>query len=128
MQRPRVLVVEDQADLRKLIALTLGGERYELFEATDGTAALESCARLRPALVLLDLMLPGELDGIDVCRRLRADPELRELKVVLLTAADQAVQRARAADAGVDRYFPKPFSPRALRELVDSLLVAPAGD
>lgn len=122
MSRPRILIVEDQADLRKLMALTLGGDRYELAEAVDGAVALEQCERFKPDLVLLDLMLPGELDGIDVCHRIRAHPDLRGTRIVLLTAADQAKQRERAAAAGVDHYFPKPFSPKALRALVESLV------
>lgn len=122
MQKPRILIVDDQADLRKLIVLTLGSEKYELFEAANGASALEAVQRAGPALVLLDLMLPGGMDGIEIAERIRAEPALAATRIVLLTAADQAVQRERAAAAGVDHYFPKPFSPRQLRELVESLL------
>ena len=124
MPRPRILIVDDHADLRKLITLTLGGDDYDLVEAVDGPGALDECQRQPPDLILLDLMLPGGIDGIEVCRRVREDPRLANTRVVLLTAADQAPQRERAERVGVDRYFPKPFSPRELRELVESLLVA----
>lgn len=128
MSKPRVLIVEDQADLRKLIALTLSSQGYDIAEAVDGPGALEACERHRPAVILLDLMLPGGLDGIEICRRIRANPDLAHTRVVLLTAADQAIQRERAEQVGVDRYLPKPFSPRVLRELVDSLLAADEPD
>jgi len=123
MSKPRILIVEDQADLRKLISLTLGSERYELAEAVDGPGALEAVETYRPDLILLDLMLPGGIDGIEICRRVRENPGLEGTRVVLLTAADQAVQRERASEVGVDEYFPKPFSPVKLRELVESMLV-----
>jgi len=126
MPNPRVLIVDDHADLRKLIALSLGSADYELIEAVDGPGALDACEQHTPDLILLDLMLPGGIDGIEVCRRVREDARLAHTKVVLLTAADQAVQRERAAAVGVDHYFPKPFSPQQLRELVESLLAADA--
>lgn len=122
MPKPRILIVDDHADLRKLIALSLGGGDYDLVEAMDGQGALDECERQPPDLILLDLMLPGGIDGIEVCRRVRADSRFADTRVVLLTAADQAVQRERAQEVGVDRYFPKPFSPRELRELVGSVL------
>lgn len=127
MPKPRILIVDDHADLRKLISLSLGSVDYDLVEAVDGQGALDECERQPPDLVLLDLMLPGDFDGIEVCRRIRENPPLARTRIVLLTAADQAVQRERAQEAGVDRYIPKPFSPRQLRELVESLLAREDG-
>ena len=122
MTRPRILIVEDQADVRKLIVLSLGHDDYDLVEAADGPSALAACERQPPDVLLLDLMLPGGLDGIEICRQVRQNPQLANARVVLMTAADQAVQRERAAEAGVDAYFPKPFSPKELRDLVTSML------
>lgn len=122
MPKPVILIVDDQADLRKLIVLTLGNGEYELVEAVDGPRAIEACKQKVPDLILLDLMLPGGMDGIEICQWVRSDPDLAETPVVLLTAADQAAQRERAEDVGVDRYLPKPFSPAELRELVRTLL------
>jgi CheY-like chemotaxis protein len=122
MPKPRVLIVDDHADLRKLIALTLGSTDYELVEAVDGPSALEEVRRQAPDLILLDLMLPGGIDGIEICRRVRADPRCAQTRVVLLTAADQALQRERAKEVGVDSYLPKPFSPLELRQLVAKVL------
>lgn len=124
-QRKRILIVEDQADLRKLVTLTLGTTRYELLEAADAAQALKAVQGPPPDLVLLDLMLPGGMDGLEVCRRIKADARLDGTVVVIMTASDQAEQRARVRAAGADRYVAKPFSPRELRSLVESLLAQP---
>lgn len=124
-QRKRILIVEDQADLRKLLTLTLGTTRYELLEAADAAQALEAVQDAPPDLVLLDVMLPGGMDGLEVCRRIKADARLDRTIVVMMTASDQAEQRARVRAAGADRYVAKPFSPRELRSLVESLLAQP---
>jgi len=121
-QRKRILIVEDQADLRKLLTLTLGTTRYELLEAADAAQALEAVQGAPPDLVLLDMMLPGGMDGLEVCRRIKADAQLDRTIVVMMTASDQAEQRARVRAAGADHYVAKPFSPRGLRSLLESLL------
>lgn len=121
-----ILVVEDQADLRKLLALTLGPLGRRLVELADAGAALRHLDENAPDLVLLDLMLPGGADGLEVCRRIKSDPRLAATRVILMTAADQADVRERVASAGADHYLPKPFSPRQLRELAASLLDRPS--
>ena len=123
MQRKgRILVVEDQADLRKLVSLTLRTQGHALTEAASVNEALAALAAGVPDVVLLDVMLPGDADGFDLCRHIKADERLRQAKVVVMTASDQAEQRRRAIEAGADHYVAKPFSPRHLRELVASLL------
>ena len=92
----RVLIVEDQADIRKLIRMTLEFEPYEIHEAADGTEGLRLADEVAPDLILLDVMMPGELDGLQVCARVRANPALRDTRVVLLTARGQNQDR----DAG----------------------------
>jgi DNA-binding response OmpR family regulator len=124
-ERKRILIVEDQADLRKLVTLTLGATRYELLEAADAAQALEAVRGAPPDLVLLDVMLPGGMDGLEVCRRIKADARLDGTIVVMMTASDQAEQRARVRAAGADHYVAKPFSPRELRSLLESLLAEP---
>ena len=122
----KILVVDDQADLRMLIRLTFSGLGYEVREAADGEAALAACATQVPDAVLLDVMMPG-IDGYAVCRRLRADPRCTGLRIVLMTAGDQATERARAQAAGADEYVPKPFSPTKLLDIVGDLLARPRG-
>ena len=124
MKQPHkgILIVEDQVDLRKLVSLTLRPAGYRLREAVDGATALQACSEEPPDLVILDLMLPGGLDGVEVCRRIKSDPALAGTLVIMMTAADQARERERVRAAGADHYVPKPFSPGQLRALVQSLL------
>jgi len=118
---PRILIVDDQPDLRLLVRLTFEGNGYDVAEAPDGEAALAACASRVPDAVLLDVMMPG-IDGYEVCRRLKADPRLGHTLVVLMTAGHQETERARAREAGADLYVAKPFSPAQLLELVRSRL------
>jgi CheY-like chemotaxis protein len=95
-EHKRILIVEDQADLRKLVTLTLGTTRYQLLEAADAAQALEALQGPTPDLVLLDVMLPGGMDGLEVCRRIKADARLDGTIVVMMTASDQAELRRKA--------------------------------
>ncbi len=119
----RILIIEDQSDIRELIRLTLEmDDRIEIHEASSGAAGLDAAYRLGPALVLLDVMMPGELDGFQVCERLRADARTRRAKVVMLSARTAAEDMQRARQAGADDYLTKPFSPRQLLSVVGRLL------
>jgi CheY-like chemotaxis protein len=120
----RVLIVEDQSDIRKLIRMTLEFEDYEIHEAADGAFGLNMVQAVRPDLVLLDVMMPGELDGLQVCQRIKADPTLQHIKVVLLTARGQARDREAGAAARADEYLVKPFSPLQLIETIERLMAA----
>jgi two-component system, OmpR family, phosphate regulon response regulator PhoB len=118
----RVLIVEDQPDIRKLIRMTLEFEDYEIHEAADGAYGLNLARATRPDIVLLDVMMPGELDGLQVCQSLKGDAATRHIKVVLLTARGQARDREAGQQAGADEYLVKPFSPLQLIETIERLL------
>jgi DNA-binding response OmpR family regulator len=118
----KILIVEDHADIRRLIRMTLEFEPVEIHEAPDAAAGLVAARALRPDLVLLDLMMPGAMDGMDLCRALRADPALARVPVVVLSARGQACDRQAALDAGANAYLVKPFSPMQLLDLTGSLL------
>ena len=122
----RILVVEDQPDIRRLVQMSLEFEPYELHEAADGETALAMAARLQPDLVLLDVMMPGALDGLQVCARLRADPALQATRIVLLSARTQPEDRQAGLDAGADAYLAKPFSPLGLVEALEQVLAGRA--
>ncbi len=122
----RVLIVDDQADMRRLIRLSLACEPYQVHEAADGTDALRQALALQPDLVLLDVSMPGELDGLQVCARLRGLPALQATRVVLLTARGQAQDRDAGRQAGADAYLVKPVSPLQLIETLELLLLPPA--
>ena len=121
----RVLIVDDQADIRRLIRMTLEFEPYACDEAADGETGLQLAVALRPDLILLDVMMPGPLDGLEVCRRVRSDPDLHATKVVLLTARGQVHDRVAGRRAGAHDYLVKPFSPLQLVEALERLWSPP---
>jgi two-component system, OmpR family, phosphate regulon response regulator PhoB len=118
----RVVIVEDQPDIRKLIRMTLEFEDCEIHEASDGAAGLRLARSLKPDLLLLDVMMPGELDGLQVCRHIKHEAATQDIRVVLLTARGQARDRDSGRAAGADEYLVKPFSPLQLIDTVERLL------
>ncbi len=116
-----VLIVDDEPPIVELVRFTLEDEHVRVVEAGDGLEALEVARAELPDLVLLDVQMPY-LNGFDVCRRLRLEPELSKTKIVMLTAASQEQDLARGRAAGADLYLTKPFSPLRLLTLVQSLL------
>jgi CheY-like chemotaxis protein len=121
--RPIVLVCDNEEALRALVTATLEGTGCELVEARDGEEALKQARASRPDLILLDIMMPVRT-GLDVLAELRADAELAQTPVVMLTARAQLKDRDAALAAGADRFLAKPFSPLELARLVDELLAA----
>ena len=116
-----VLIVDDDQFIRKLIATTLEDvTEFELHEAGDGVEALEVARRERPSLVFLDVDMP-RLNGIEACRRLRADDATADATIVMLTAALGDSVESDAEEAGADLFMTKPFSPLDLLRLVDQL-------
>ena len=115
----RVLVVDDDATVRDVVARYLGDAGYRVDLAADGEGALEAAARDRPDAVVLDLMLPG-MSGLDVCRALRAGQ--KPPAIVMLTALGEEDDRIRGLELGADDYVSKPFSPRELVLRVGSVL------
>jgi len=118
----KILIVEDQADIRQLIRMTLEFEDYEIHESRDGAHGLRLAATLGPDLILLDVMMPGDLDGLQVCQRIKSDPKTRHLKVVLLTARSQAPDGDVGGQAAADACLVKPFSPLQLIDTIEKLL------
>ena len=119
--RPRVLVADDEDDVRDLVSYRLSRSGYEVLEARDGAAALQIAVEQAPALAVLDVMMP-KLDGYELTRRLRADPATSGIPVLLLTARTQEADVSRGFEAGADDYLKKPFSPDELVARVRVLL------
>jgi DNA-binding response OmpR family regulator len=117
----RILVVEDQDSIRRMIEALVTARGYEVVAVSSGTKAIDVAMTDPPDLVLLDLMLPGQYDGFEVCRRLRSDPATQHVPVVIISALDDAESRAKASDAGATAYYTKPFSPIALLKEIDRL-------
>ena len=119
-----VLICDDEEVLRALIRASLDGTEHTIVEARDGDEALEQARTTQPDVILLDMMMPGRT-GLDVVRELRAERELAETPVIMLTARTQAADRAAAAEAGATRFLSKPFSPRELLSVLDEVLTQP---
>ena len=111
MSKPRILIIEDEPDIRELLQYALEREGFEVTLASDGSAGLQMVRKQAPDLLLLDLMLPG-LDGLEICRRLKGDPTTRAIPVVMVTAKGDEADIVLGLGLGADDYVPKPFSPK----------------
>ena len=115
-----VLIADDEASVVELVRVTLEDERVRVVAASDGVTALALATEIEPHLVLLDVNMPG-WDGVEVCRRLRADARFTSTPIVMLTAAARPDDVRRGLEAGATEYLIKPFSPVRLLTLVDTL-------
>lgn len=119
--RSKILVVEDEANIVRVVTYNLEREGFQVSVAKDGEEALAKIRRENPALILLDLMLP-KVDGLEVCRQVRANPKTARLPIIMLTAKTQEADRVVGLELGADDYIPKPFSPRELVARVKAVL------
>jgi two-component system alkaline phosphatase synthesis response regulator PhoP len=117
----KILVVDDERDIASLIAYHLEREGFRVLQAYDGLQALELVKRERPNVLVLDLMLP-HLSGLDVCRRLRKEPETARLPILMLTAKAEETDKVLGLELGGDDYLTKPFGPRELVARVKALI------
>jgi DNA-binding response OmpR family regulator len=117
---PTILIVDDEPLGRETLSALLQPQGYRLEFAATGPEALEQALVHLPDLVLLDVMMPG-MDGFEVCRRLRASPQLREVPVILLTALDDRISRLQGIEAGADDFITKPFDRVELRARVRTI-------
>jgi len=117
----RILIVEDDEDIVKIIRCTLEREGFEVAATHDGASGMAEVRRLRPDLLILDLVLP-KLPGLEVCKAIRADRGLRQLPILILTARREEADRVVGLELGADDYVTKPFSARELLARVRALL------
>jgi len=121
MSKPHILVVEDEEDIQELIAYNLGREGYRVTAVGSGEEIAQQTRAAMPDLIVLDLMLPG-MDGLEACRRLKAEPETRAIPVVMLTAKGEESDIVAGLELGADDYVTKPFSPKVLVARVRAVL------
>jgi two-component system phosphate regulon response regulator PhoB len=117
----RILVVDDEPDLRELVRVNLDQAGYRVETASSGREALQALRRSPPDLVVLDLMLP-DVSGTELCRKIRSDSELADIPVIMLTAKAAEIDRVVGFELGADDYVTKPFSPRELALRVSAVL------
>jgi two-component system phosphate regulon response regulator PhoB len=121
MQPQTILIVEDEADLLEVLQFNLSREGYRVIASTAGDDGLQRARQAAPDLVILDLMLPG-MDGIEVCRRLRADPITQSIPIIMVTAKGEESDVILGLGVGADDYVVKPFSPKELIARVRAVL------
>ena len=116
-----ILIVEDQEDNRQILRDLLGNAGFDLIEAENGEQALAALAKQRPDLILMDIQLPI-MDGYEAARRIRTNPEMKDIPIIAVTSYALAGDEAKALAAGCTAYITKPFSPRALLSKVREYL------
>lgn len=120
-QKPKLLLIEDEEDIAALIKLQADLSGYKMIVETDGINGYRAVERERPDLVILDIMLPGQ-SGLDVCRKIKHNPELKGLPVIILSAKSEELDVVLGLELGADDYVTKPFSPKVLFSRVKAVL------
>jgi len=120
-QKKRILLIEDEEDIAALIKLQAELSGYKLHVEVDGINGYRAIEREKPDLIVLDIMLPGE-NGLDVCRKMKSDPELKNIPVLILSAKGEEIDVVLGLELGADDYVPKPFSPKVLFSRIKAIL------
>jgi two-component system alkaline phosphatase synthesis response regulator PhoP len=120
-ENPQILVVDDEPDILEFLKYNLQKEGFRVAVADNGLQGLEEARRVKPDLVILDIMMP-EMDGVEVCRQLRAEKDFDKTVIAFLTARDEDYSQIAALDVGGDDYITKPIRPRVLVSRVNALL------
>jgi DNA-binding response OmpR family regulator len=121
MSKGKVLVVDDEIYIVHILDFSLGMEGYEVVTALDGEAALEKLKSEQPDLIVLDIMMP-KLDGYEVCKAIKGNPDTAHIPVILLSAKGRNVDQKMGFDVGADDYITKPFRPSTLRKKFNEIL------
>jgi phosphate regulon transcriptional regulator PhoB len=119
--KSKILVVDDEPDAVELIEFNLKSAGFEVVSANDGAEAVQKAKNLQPELIILDVMLP-EMDGMEVCKTLRRNPDTAKIPIIMLTAKAAEIDRVLGLELGADDYVTKPFSPRELVLRVKNML------
>jgi two-component system phosphate regulon response regulator PhoB len=118
----KVLIVDDHAEVRRLVEMTLRVGDYKILQAQNGQEAIEAARKEKPDLIIMDIMMPGDIDGIEATRVLKNDPETKDSTIIMLTAKGQEFDKEKGLEAGADDYLTKPFSPLDLIKRVEEVL------
>jgi two-component system, OmpR family, alkaline phosphatase synthesis response regulator PhoP len=117
----KILIVDDEPDILDFLSYNLRKEGFEVITASNGTEALQMAIKTRPQLIILDIMMP-EMDGVEVCRRLRANPDFDKTTITFLTAREEDLSQISALDVGGDDYITKPIKPQVFISRIKALL------
>lgn len=118
----KILIVDDGAGIRELVDMTLRSDDYQIFQAESGEKAIEITRAEKPDLIIMDIMMPGGMDGLEATRIIKNDPETKDSAIIILSGKAQEAERKKGFAAGADDYFTKPFSPLELIRKVEEVL------
>jgi DNA-binding response OmpR family regulator len=118
----KILIVDDRAEVRELVKVTLRAETYQIFQAKNGQKAIDVARKEKPDLIIMDIMMPGEIDGIEATRILKKDSKTKRSVIIMLTSKGQKEDIKKGYEAGAEDYFIKPFSPLDLIKKVEDVL------
>src|SRR5262245_10330380 len=121
MQKPRLILIEDEEDIAALIKLQAEISGYKLHVEVDGLNGYRTVEREKPDLVILDLMLPG-MNGLDVCRKIKSNRDLKTISVIMISAKSEEIDVVLGLELGADDYLTKPFSPKILFSRIKAVL------
>lgn len=118
----KILIVDDQVEVRELMEVTLRYGHYKILQASNGEEAISITKKEKPELVIMDIMMPGEIDGFEATRLIKSDPQTKTCKIIMLTAKGQDADKDKAEELGIEAYFVKPFSPLDLINKIEEIL------
>jgi two-component system alkaline phosphatase synthesis response regulator PhoP len=123
----KVLVVDDDPQVYKIVSRLLDTEKYEVESASDGLEALKKIRESRPELLILDLMMPG-MSGLEVCEKIKGSPSTQDIMILILSAKDAQLDRRRSFEMGADDYISKPFHIASLARKIEYMFEKKSGD
>lgn len=118
----KILIADDRAEVRELVEVTLRAEDYQILQAKNGQQSIDVTRKEKPDLIIMDIMMPGEIDGIEATRILKNDPVTKGSIIIMLTSKGQKEDIKKGYEAGAEDYFVKPFSPLDLIKKVEEVL------
>lgn len=118
----KILIVDDDAGIRGLVDTTLRSDDHQIFQAENGEKAIEIARAEKPDLIIMDITMPGVIDGLEATRILKNDTETKNCQIIMLTGRGQKDDREKSLDAGANDFFSKPFSPLALIRKVEEVM------
>ncbi len=121
MEKRKILIADDNENIRDALTYLLEDEGYKLWLAKDGADTLKKVREVRPDILFLDIMMP-EINGYDVCRIIKNDPDLKNTYIIMLTAKGQVAEQERGKEVGADEYIVKPFSPMEILTKIKKIL------
>ena len=124
MKSKKILIVDDSNEIRELVSATLEVEKYQMFEASDGTQAVALALQKKPDVVIMDVTLPGRIDGIEATKIIKKNLSTKDCSVLILTGTDDKKLKEKGLKAGASDFFLKPFSPLELLQKIESIFNA----